>query len=255
MSTTSAVTALVARDHIISNIADLSNHMCIFVLTRGDGTPFDTSSIQEEDVIEICIWLGHAHPEGVLWYSAIESVILFHTTDELQVMVCGVVKASPLCKEAIRVRSSPPSATHVRAYMAAVNGEPSGAPPLPSEGRRNPILPLATPTWVGRPHNKCKQILGILQMMSCDSSWRISAGGHSLITECTPRDSHQEILWEMGILMQMTGRSPFQEGEGGFPNSSHFDLLPLHNQMEGGNPEDNLLAPQHLFNPMRICGT
>ena len=61
-----------------------------------------------------------------------------------------------------------------------------------------------------------------------------------------PEAHHQhlgEILWEMGILMWMTGRSPFQEGEGGLPQSNHFDLLPLHNQMEGGTPEANLLSP------------
>ena len=126
MSTTSTVTALAARDHIPSNVADLSNCMCIFILTKADGTLFDASSIQEEDIIKICIWLGHTHPKGVLLYSTIKSVMLFHTMDELQVVACEVVKASTLCKEAIRVRTSPPSAAHVRAYMAAVNGEPSG---------------------------------------------------------------------------------------------------------------------------------
>ena len=64
--------------------------MCLFGLTRGDGTPFNASSIQEEDIIEICIQLGHTHPEGVLWYSTIEPVMLFHTTDELQIAVHGV---------------------------------------------------------------------------------------------------------------------------------------------------------------------
>ena len=90
------MTASVARDHIPSDIADLSNHMCIFVLTRGDGTLFNTFSILEEDVIVICIWLGHTHPEGVLQYSAIKSVMLFHTADKLQIMVCGVMKSLTL---------------------------------------------------------------------------------------------------------------------------------------------------------------
>ena len=43
-------------------------------------------------------------------------------------------------------------------------------------GRRKQILPLATPTLVGEPCNTCKQTLGILWIMSCDCSWRISAG-------------------------------------------------------------------------------
>ena len=49
--------------------------------------------------------------------------MLFHFTDEMQVMACGVVKAITLHKEAIKVRTSP-SITHVRAYMAVVNGGP-----------------------------------------------------------------------------------------------------------------------------------
>ena len=131
MSITSAMTTLVARDCIPSDIANLSNHMYLFVLTRGDGTLFDASSILEEDIIKICIWLGHTHPEQVLWYSAIKSVMLFHTTDELQIMMCGVLKASMLHDETIRVRTSPTSATHVKAYLAAVGGEPSSAQPPP----------------------------------------------------------------------------------------------------------------------------
>ena len=89
--------ALVARDHIPSDVADLSNHMCLFALTKGDGTPFDTSSILEENIIGICVWFRHTYPERVLWYSMIKSVMLFHTADELQGMMCGIVKATMLC--------------------------------------------------------------------------------------------------------------------------------------------------------------
>ena len=171
MSTTSAMTASVARDHIPIDIADLSNHMCISILTNGDGTSFDASSILEEDINKIYIWLGHTHPEGILQYSTIVLVMLFYTVAELQIMGHGVVKASMLGEEAIRVRTSQPSATHMRAYIAAVNGEPSGTNLCPLMGRRNPILP-----WVEEPCNTCKQTLWILQIMSCNSSWRISAG-------------------------------------------------------------------------------
>ena len=112
----------------------------------------------------------------------------------------------------------------------------------PPNGRRKPNYPLATLTWVGGPCTNCKQTLGILWMMSCNSSWRIPAGRSLSESWMHPPETHHqhlgEILWETGILMLMTGRSPFWEGEGGFPQSSHFDLLPLHNRMEGGNPED-----------------
>ena len=42
-----------------------------------DGTPFNVTSVMEEDIIEICIRLGHTHPMGVLCYSVTELVILF----------------------------------------------------------------------------------------------------------------------------------------------------------------------------------
>ena len=37
----------------------------------------DASSLTEEDIVEICITMGHIHPLGVLHYSATESVVLF----------------------------------------------------------------------------------------------------------------------------------------------------------------------------------
>ena len=148
MSTTSTTTAPAARDCIPSDVADLSNCMCLFILTRGDDTPFDASSILEEDIIEICIQLGHTHPEGVLQYFAIESVVLFHTTVGLPMTTHGVMKASMLHDEAIRIRTSPSSATHVRAYIAVVGGEPSGTQPPPSDGEEEPHLSPSNPNLV-----------------------------------------------------------------------------------------------------------
>ena len=131
--------------------------MCLFVLTKGDSTPFNASSILEEDIVEVCIWFGHTHPEEVLLYSAIQSVMLFHTMDELQITAHGFMKTLMLCSEAIKVRTSPPSATHMRVYMAAVNWGPSGTQPPPSYREEEPHFPLATPSQVGGPHNNCKQ--------------------------------------------------------------------------------------------------
>ena len=150
--------------------------MCLFVLTKGDGTLFDASSILEENIIEICFWFGHTYHEGQLQFSTIKSVVLFHTMDKLQIMAHGVVKASMLPEEAIRVRTSPPSATHVQAYMAVVNGEPSGAQCLSSNEEEEPPAPPSNPHSGGRTHNTCKQTLGTLQIMSWNSSWRISTG-------------------------------------------------------------------------------
>ena len=43
----------------------------------------DASSILEEDIVGICGQKSHTHPLGVLRYLAVESVILFGTTEDL----------------------------------------------------------------------------------------------------------------------------------------------------------------------------
>ena len=65
---------------------------------KGNGTPFNVTSIQEEDIIEHCVELGQTHPKGVLQFLMTESVVLFHSTDEMLVMVHGVTKAMPCVK-------------------------------------------------------------------------------------------------------------------------------------------------------------
>ena len=166
------MTALVAHDCIPGDEVELLNHMCVLVLTRGDGTPSNATSVQDEDITEICIQLGETHTKCVIQYSAVESVILFHSTDEMLVTTHGVFKAMALCKEPIMFRMSPPSATHVRASMAVRDGEPSDIQhPTPDRGR-NLCHPLMTPTQVGGPHINYRQTLG---MPSYGSSWRTSA--------------------------------------------------------------------------------
>ena len=96
-------------------------------LDKGDGTPYDAASIQEEDIIKMCVLLGHTHPKGVLWYSAFKLVMLFHSADEMQVEAHGVFKAMTLHEEPIKDRASPPSVAHVRALMVVIGGETSGA--------------------------------------------------------------------------------------------------------------------------------
>ena len=63
MSTTSTVTALVACDHSLGDDSELLNHMCVLAIARDDGTPFDATSIQEKNIIELCVEVGWAHPK------------------------------------------------------------------------------------------------------------------------------------------------------------------------------------------------
>ena len=81
MSTTSPATASAVRDQVPSDETNLQTHICVLILTKRDGTLFDVTSVLEEDIIKICIWLGHTHPMGVLCYSAMESIMLFQMED------------------------------------------------------------------------------------------------------------------------------------------------------------------------------
>ena len=76
----------------------------------------DASSISEEDIMEICIKKGHTSLLGVLCYSATESVVLFHTTDELMHASCSIVKLTELQDEAIMVKAMAPLEAHITAY-------------------------------------------------------------------------------------------------------------------------------------------
>ena len=75
--------------------------------------------------MEICIKKGHTHPLGVLLYSAMESVILFHTTDELMCASHGIVELMELQDEAIMVKAMAPSEAHITAYMTVWHSKPS----------------------------------------------------------------------------------------------------------------------------------
>ena len=93
MSSTSTVTALMVGNHISDDKVELLNCMCVLVLTRGNGTPFSVTSIQEEDIIELCVEMGQTHPKGVLQCLVIELVVLFHSTEKMLVTVHGVTNA------------------------------------------------------------------------------------------------------------------------------------------------------------------
>ena len=83
MSTASTVTALVVHDLTLGDELEIANCICILVATQGDGTPFPHDSFQEEGVVELCMGLGQAHPEGVLWVSETEVVLAFWSTSEM----------------------------------------------------------------------------------------------------------------------------------------------------------------------------
>ena len=103
MSTTSSATAS-GRDCDVPSVKVIfRDKLCLVSITRRDGTPMDAASVSEENIIEICIMKGRTHPLGVLHYSAMESVVLFHSTVELQHTTHRIVKMMELWEDAITV--------------------------------------------------------------------------------------------------------------------------------------------------------
>ena len=95
----------------------------MFILTHKDGTPFEVTSVTEEDIVQICMTLGHIHPMGVLQYLATEPVALFHTVEEMQRESCGAITVRELCNEPIAIKIVAPTEPHIRAYIT-VRGLP-----------------------------------------------------------------------------------------------------------------------------------
>ena len=62
---------MAAHDQTLGNDLHIVDHMCVLTITRGDGTPFDADSLQE-DTVELCVNVGQAHPKDVLQFLATE---------------------------------------------------------------------------------------------------------------------------------------------------------------------------------------
>ena len=195
--------------------------------------------------------IGHTHPLGMLWYLATGSVALFHTTEEMQWVLHGAVKAMELQDEPIAIQIVAASEHHIRAYITIVGGDPSKLQSPPSEGEGDAHSPTGNPHPGG----------GTLHCLQAELGDLVDQELHQLM-----EDLHQEVaLCELHappailnqllgdnlqgavILMGMTRRSPFQEGEGGFPPDNHLQLLFQHDQMEDGFLKDHLLSTQGLL--------
>ena len=89
--------------------------------------------------------MGHTHPLGVLHYSAMESVALFCSTEEMQCVTHGAIKVTELWGKAIAIRAVAPSETHVKAYIIAVGGDSLKLQSPPSEEEGEPHSPHDNP--------------------------------------------------------------------------------------------------------------
>ena len=137
MSTT---TTSVAHEHTLGDDPELANHICVLTIARGDGSPFDASPLQEEDIVELCIGIGQAHPDGVLWLSVMESVIVFPSSKEMLHAACLIISATVWHDDPIRLHSQPPTAAQIQDYIPIRDRHPSGTLHIPHRECDSSIL-------------------------------------------------------------------------------------------------------------------
>ena len=99
--------------------------MYVFIMMQKDATPFNVTSVTQEDIVEIFVTLGHTHPLVVLQFLATESLALFDKVKEMQQASCGAIKVMELHDKSITIRTTAPLEPHIRAYITVGGGDPS----------------------------------------------------------------------------------------------------------------------------------
>ena len=172
----------------------------------------DSSSVSEEEVIEICIMKCHTHPLGVVHYSTTELVVLFHSMDKLQCATGRIVKMMELHGDAITVKAMAPSEAHIKAYLAMSHSNPSNG-----EGEPHTSPQPTPPSW-GTPHHLQAELGDLanheLHQLMEDLTQEIAQCKLNA-PPAVPLQIHGYAHWGVGTLRRMTRRSPFQEGKGG----------------------------------------
>ena len=193
MSTSSSATAL-GRDPVPNNNPTFKARMCVFIIMQKDGTLFDVTSVTEEDIVQLCMTLGHSHPLGVLQFLATELVALFCMTEEMQQASCGAIKAMELCNELIAIRTIAPMEPHIRAYITAGGGNPLSCNLCPHRGRVTLIYLLVTLTRVGILCDASRQSLLTSQTRNCINLWRISIRRLHFVSYMHPPEILNQLL-------------------------------------------------------------
>ena len=172
----------------------------------------DASSISEEDIVEICIKQGHTHLLGVLHYSAVESVVLFLTSDNLKRATHDITGDTELHDEAITVKAMAPTEDHISTYTTVWCAKPSKG------GGRPHTPPQQTPTGGETPCHLHVELSDLnsheLHQLVTDLNQELAQHG-LVVPPVTPLQMTGYAHWAVKSLRRMTQRSPFWEGEDG----------------------------------------
>ena len=211
----------------------------------------DASSVTEEDIIQICITMGHIHPLGVLHYSTTESVVLFHSTDELQHTTHGIVKAMEIQGETITVTTMAPSEAYTKAYLATLHLNPSNGegelhtPPEQTPPSRGTLCHLQVELGDLADHELWQLVEDLRQEIALHE---VNAPPSSTL------QIHEYAHWGVGTPRRMTRRSPFQEGEGGVHRGNPLHLQNLRDQLEDRFPLDHHHKHHVLLHLVQMWG-
>ena len=71
--------------------------------------------------MELCMDLGQAHPDGVIWISETEALLVLPSTTKVMSMMCLFGEALVWHNKSIRLHLHPPTDTYIRDYVALRN--------------------------------------------------------------------------------------------------------------------------------------
>ena len=213
----------------------------------------------EEDILEICVTLGHTHSLGVLWYSAMESVALFHMAEEMQWASCSAIKAIDLRDEPVVIWVMAPLEHNIEVYIAIAGGDHSKPWSLPSEEEGDPNSPTGNLYLGGTtPHYLQVELGNLLD----EKLQQLMEDLHQEIAPCelhTPLSNPQPTPWGEPSGSGNTNRDDleitFPKGEGGFPWDNHLQLQLQWDQVEGGFLRNHLHSPWGLLQQIQMWDT
>ena len=102
--------------------------------------------LQEEDLVELCVGLGQAHPDSVFQISETKALLTFWSTAKMMAATHLLCAAMAWHDKPIRLHTHPLTNTHLRDYVAVRGTCPSSTPTLTPGGEIVPSLPLVNPT-------------------------------------------------------------------------------------------------------------
>ena len=161
---------------------------CTLSITRRDGTLMDVSSISEDYIIEIYVKWGCTCPLGVLCYSAVESIVLFLTTDDLKCASCNNAGETELHDEAITGKAMAPTEAHMSTYSMVWHAKPS--------------------RWGGRPHTPPQQTPTGGETLCCHHAELGDLNNHKLcqlVADLNQELAQCELIVPLSNPLQMTG--------------------------------------------------